>query len=1355
MSYKSIYTYIFFQFFVLPFAVGQSLAIKHLDFQNGLSNNSVLSLYQDSKGFVWVGTYNGLNRYDGYDVKIFRNEIGNRGSLPHNSIYSISEDGQGDIWLAGRKGVSVLGHTTSQFTKVSFTAAHSNPAPLTGNIHKILRLREDKMAVASENYGLVLFNNKRSGTAIPIQTATGLSYAYDAKTVVDDTLNNKIWFWVENKGLFCLDRDKHIAYLKCDLIKNVSTIFQQKNDIWIGTIEGLFCYDIIANTVSANMLSSKLSVVSLTMVNEKLWIGSDGQGLFYLSENDPLRRVIAFDDTDKLKSNSIFSLMKDWNNNLWVGTLRGGCNILYNENSYYSLLKLPSMHQSLADNFIFSFCEDNKGNVWIGTDGAGLKYWDRKKNAFLSYKKEAHQIGGNFITGIVQDGAEHVWLSIWYNGINRFDIPTGQYKQYKLYNKVKDRTEKNTWFVYRDTRSTLWASTTNNGTLYQYDPLIDSFYVFDGRLENIQVMHEDKDGRLWAGDYNNLILLDRTKHHHLFYKINYPVRSILDDSRGFLWVGTEGGGLLVIDKKTMRYKRYSTMDGLPDNAVLRLQNDGNGNIWLSTFSGLASISISDRTVKRLPVDNPEKRNQFSYNAGAVLSDGTLLFGGINGISVLHPKNQPQERNDNHPISLAGISINNTADISPYIDSSRSGYLHLKIPYTNNALSIAFSSPEFLSPDQIQYSYKLDNWDRDWSRPSNNRNVNYSKLSPGIYTFEVKNSNAYNQWDQPSTLVVLTVLPPWYATWWAYFLYVAVGITGIIVYVQYVKYRQRMQYEIRIAHLEAQQESERNERKLSFFTHISHELRTPLTLILNPLKSTLKNIAPYNSVGTNDLHIAYKNARRMLALVDQLMLFRKADENADSLKKSSFRIDALISEVCGCFESLAKEKNITFTYECRYVHSDYVEADKEKLEIILFNLLSNAFKYTGNNGNIKVLGQIHHMQECIIEVEDDGKGIPAKIGAQIFEKFKQTEHSKSGFGIGLYLVRHFVQLHGGDIHYRSVPNKQTLFSARLPIAVPHPIESITQEEASEASFENINLGSLLLDEIIPVPFSDKQNEKFTCDDMITEKRKILIVEDEEPMREYLYQLFKEDYIVRTAINGEVAGKILEKELPDLVISDVQMEPMDGVTLCAIIKNTEKTAHIPVILLTSSVSEETQIKGMNAGADNYVTKPFDNEVLKIKVRGVLENRSKLQQYFFNKVTLRDDQIDNSRIPHEYREFMQQCIQIVENNLDCDDFDIKKFCKAIGMSHSALYKKVKNVSGQTVNRFIRSIRLRQAAVLMLKENYSISQAAFQVGIGDIKYFREQFKALFGMNPSEYIKRYRSNFHKAYHKVPTEADD
>jgi DNA-binding response OmpR family regulator/anti-sigma regulatory factor (Ser/Thr protein kinase) len=568
---------------------------------------------------------------------------------------------------------------------------------------------------------------------------------------------------------------------------------------------------------------------------------------------------------------------------------------------------------------------------------------------------------------------------------------------------------------------------------------------------------------------------------------------------------------------------------------------------------------------------------------------------------------------------------------------------------------------------------------------------------------------------------------------------------IYLYIWYARRQERLKYEIKLAHLESEKEKNLTEKKISFFTHVSHEFRAPLTLIIDPLQQAMKQ--PSGLVPVEDLAVAHRNARRLLSLVDQLLLFRKADSGADVLKVSEMNIVALCREVYQCFSHQAQSRHIHYPFHAS-TETIIIQGDYQKIEIALFNLLSNAFKFTPDGGRI-CFSVIESGQGVRMEVEDSGCGIaPEEIGG-IFGKFRQVESmgtSKVGFGIGLYLVKQFIESHKGMVSCGSKPGQGASFSIFLFKSLP----SLTEAYIEVESGANPGILEELMEDrptglITPAaPLEGK-----TSEEMLTAKSAILIIDDNVEISGYLEHMFAPYYIIYSADNGTEGLRLAERYVPDLIISDIHMKGMDGVELCTKIKESESLGHIPVILMTGASGEDLHLKGLEVGADDYITKPFDVHLLKAKMESILRNRNILQKYFFDSITLKESSV---KVPVRYQQFLSKCIQVVEENIDTEDFTIKKFSKAMGMSHSGLYQRIKSVSGQTTVAFIRSIRLRRAAVLMLQEEMPVNQAAFQVGIGDTRYFREQFLKQFGITPSEYIKKYRHLFSRELNVIRSE---
>jgi signal transduction histidine kinase/ligand-binding sensor domain-containing protein/CheY-like chemotaxis protein/AraC-like DNA-binding protein len=1323
--------------------------VKYLGIDQGLSNNVVLTIYQDYKGFMWFGTYDGLNRYDGYGFKIFRNVIGDTTSLNNNTIYTIEGDKENNIWVGGLKGACVYDPVKSNFTQLKYnTFNNSKWQYVQDNVHTIKATAAGYMLIGSQQNGLLVFTNKRlAGIQIPFQQNAN----YDVTAIEPDAKHNTIWVFIQQVGLCRYNHTNKTLQLVSHALKQANCLKADKQgNLWLGNETGLYYFNTSTRRFSDNYLPWRSKIVNLYIDKQDvLWIGSDGNGLLQLPPG--VAQAAPFVTTtgrSLVNSNAVYAIYEDADGRKWIGTLRGGINMIESHTSSFTHITYnPPGNDNQVNNFILSFCEDEKNNLWIGTDGAGLRYWNRKQNAFTQYTSNSagkNSISSNFITSIVKDFNNEIWVSTWLGAINRFNKTTGAFTRYDCYNPITREKENNVWLLYQDGEKRLWASATNEGSLYLFNRQNNQFELFDNNITNLQCIAEDRQGGFWGGNYSTLFHIDRNNKKHHTYNIGYTLRCIHEDAKHNFWIGTQEGGLLLFNRTTGKYKRYTTADGLPSNSILRLLEDASGNLWLSTYNGLCRFNPQTKSCRNFSQSDGLQSNQFSFNAGLAISSGEFLFGGIKGFNIFYP-DSVQDNKQQPAIFLSGLKINNSPaeGNDQYItDRTLDRIDQVTIPFDRAVVSLDFLALEYNGADKINYAYFLHGWDKDWNYVNRIRTANYSRLQEGKYQFRVKIMNPDGTWGNETQLLNIIVLPPWYRTWWAYLLYF-VSFAGVIyVYIRYTRTQERLRYEIKLAHIENEKEKELMERKMTFFTNVSHEFRTPLSLIINPLKEAL------STDPRNDLKVAWRNARRLLSLVDQLLLFRKADNGSDTCKIAAVDIIHLCDEVYQCFIHQAKRKNIDYRFTTA-TPSLTIYADYEKIEIALFNLLSNAFKFTPENGSI-IFNVLETNNTVILDIRDTGCGIDAADSLRIFEKFQQAGHGKrqSGFGIGLFLVKQFIESHRGSVTCTSQLNQGTTFTITLFKGTGH-LPAHFDLVSGDVDEKNNLLQELAAgveqqaEESIPAPL--KQDGK-QAEEVVTQKRSILLIDDNKEITQYLQQIFGASYLVYAADNGDDGYKLALQHVPDLVISDINMQGMDGIELCAKLKQSDLLGHIPVILLTASAATDMKLKGIEGGADDYITKPFDKTLLQAKVETILRNRNLLQRFFFDSITLKET---TTRVPAEYQEFLRKCIAVIEQNIDTEDFTIKKFSKAMGMSHPALYNKVKSISGQSLNAFIRSIRLRRAAVLMLTENMNIRQAAFQVGINDVRYFREQFVKVFHMTPSEYIKKYRNSFNRDHNVI------
>ena len=1113
-------------------------------------------------------------------------------------------------------------------------------------------------------------------------------------------------------------------------------IFIKRNgDVLIGNNDGV--YQLEKNTLRPYKLIPPMSVRDIAEDDRGgLWIASDGNGLWYLPVK--ANKAVRFSSTGgSINSNSIYDIYLDKEGRKWVGTLRGGINILEEKKSLFKTIYFNTSNSKEENNFILSFYEDTQSNLWIGTDGAGLRYWNKLSNTSTTYvnSSDPNSISSNFVTSIKEDSQNDLWIATWFGGINRLNKANKTFKRYSCYNPYKNFVENNVWSIFLDSKKRLWASCSSGG-LYIYNKTADRFDLFDKSLVVFQILGEDSNGKLWGGSSDSLVLIDTEKKEYKAFTIGYAVTSLQEDKYHIFWVGTEGGGLVKFNSSTQTFTRITTNNGLPSNVILRILKDKAGNLWLSTYNGLCRYNPALNTFRNFTRADGLLSNQFNYNAALISKSGEFLFGGIKGFIEFFPDKIIDKKNT-PKLFLTGLKIDNTSveENDTYVTGRNKDIItSITVPFDKATLSLNFIALEYSAKDNRQFAYYLKQWDKDWTVVNNSGIANYSHLHEGSYTFYVKVLTSEGIWSGEQKLLSVKVLPPWYRTWWAYLLYIG-GIVGAIgLYIRYNKHQERLRYEIRLALVEKEKEKELTERKISFFTHISHEFRTPLTLIISPIMELVSETV--SEIQRKKLTIIQRNARRLLSLVDQLLLFRKVDSIEQQLKMENFDLNDVCEEVFLCFTQLATSKHINLQFE-RPDKPYIVQGDKEKIEIILFNLVSNALKYTPAKGEV-ILSITETAEHLNILIKDNGYGIADNIGNKLFVSFYQADNkekaSETGFGIGLYVSQKLAQAHSGKLSFESTEGKGTTFTLTLPKS-SSPIDSTTVVQPVDRPKSLVNKLVSELIEVAEIEQEVSENESTVIDKIISGLPSMLIVDDSADIREYIKQIFIQQFNIYEADNGMSAFEIISKELPDIVVSDVIMKKMDGIELCRKVKESDTLSHIPIILLTASGSEESKLRGIECGAEDYIKKPFDKELIMARVQNILKARRRLQQYFLNTVTLQP----TSGIDSENKEFLERCIKIIEAHQDETEFTVQVFAKKIGMSHPALYKKIKSISGLTVNVFIRYLRVRKAANLLINTNKTILEVTYDTGFNDMKYFREQFSKLFGMKPSEYVKRYR----------------
>lgn len=1342
------------------FAQSEHYNFSKLDIYNGLSHNQVNAILKDADGFVWFGTPSGLNRYDGYSCKIFRNKHDDSTSLYDNYINALYELPGGKMWVTARDTPCIYDAHTEKFDGHYRSYLQSLGLP-GGTMRSIVKGDKGRYWFLYDSLDLYLYSDVDK-KAKPFRN----SFKFDPSqkiTSIKETKDGKLWLVYQNGFLqqYDIASNKIVfsstAFQKLNRGNNpYSLLVDNDGDVWIWWIPyGVFLFHPQDNSIrqfSENSFPSRLNSNLITQIvqddNGLIWVGTDHGGVTLIDKKNNFRTSFLVNDPKdprSLSQNSVLTVYKDDNGIIWMGTYKQGVNYL-NSN----IVKFPHYHhqesnaKSLQYDDVNRFVEDRSGNIWIGTNGGGLIYFDRKNNTFRQYLHDANNsnsLSSNVIVSLWLDHEDKLWIGTFFGGLNCFDG-----KNFKHYthndNDPSSIANDNVWEILEDSKQNLWVGTLGGG-LDLLDKKTNGFKHYQYREEDpnsplrsnyVSAFLEDRKGNLWIGTNAGVVVFEKDKTAPTFYQHSIDKSSLsknnvicfLEDSKGRIWVGTQEG-LNLFNERTKKFEVFTAKDGLPDNTILNILEDNHQTLWISTPNGLCNVILNQTesgpgfSILNYDETNNLQNREFNENAALKTSSGELIFGGPSGFNIIDPDKIIKPVYHPKIVFTALQILNNDVEVGEEVNGRvllQQSLPHLQridLKYKENVFSIEFASLDFSHSSRDKYAYMLEGFNADWLyADGSQRRVTYTNLDPAHYVFKVKILNANGVWSDVKTLDI-NVAPPFWRTPVAYIIYVLI-IFGILLLARKLTLdRIHMKFEMRQQRREAERAHALDELKTKFFTNVSHEFRTPLSLIISPLDKIIKN--------TNDedqkkqLNLVHRNAKRLLNLVNQLLDFRKIEVQGLKLHPSVGDMIQFAKDITCSFSDIAEKKNIQLSFDSN-VDSLEIYFDRDKVEKILFNLLSNAFKYTHDNGSVSVkliyAPLVDEEGTLAIEVQDTGIGIPADKHEKIFERFFQTDVPETmvnqGTGIGLAITKEFVKLHGGVITVKSEPEKGTCFVVTLPAkkiqeSFVHPATPVLIENAEQIVFEE-----------------SESNGK---------KKTIFIVEDNEDLRFYLKENLRREYHVEEATNGKEGWERIKLMNPDLVVSDIMMPLMDGIELSRKIKTDTLTAHIPVILLTAMGSEEKQIEGFKAGVNDYITKPFTFEILVSRIKNLLAQQKLLQKRFQKQIEVNPSEVTVTPVD---KKFLKQALEVVEKFIDKPEFSVEDFSREMCMSRVALYKKILSLTGKAPLEFIRSIRLKRAAQLLEKSGMSVSEIAYEVGFNNPKNFTKYFKEEFKVLPSQY---------------------
>ncbi|AYD47294.1 hybrid sensor histidine kinase/response regulator transcription factor [Arachidicoccus soli] len=1344
------------------FGQGEYFNFSRLNTSNGLSNNQVNAILKDSDGFLWFGTSSGLDRYDGSSFKIFRKKTDDSTSLCDNSISTLFPLPDGNIWVVTRGEPCIYEENKEKFNS-NYNSYLNSLHLAAGNISKIVQGHDGRYWFLYDDHSLYLYSEKNKKTNRFTQQPI---FKPDAKiSALGETRDGKLWLVYQNGFLqeYDIKSDKIISSSNALQKINKGNIpyellVDREGDVWVWYyVYGVYFFHPQNGSIrqfnentSPNRLKSNIVSGIVQDENGLIWVATDHGGITLINKKKNFQTSFLLNDPDDSKSltqNSIVKIYKDDNGNIWLGTYKQGVNYL-NSN----VVQFPLYHHqesntnSLPYDDVNKFVEDKSGNIWIGTNGGGLIYFNRKNNSFKQYlhnSKDNNSLSSNVIISLCIDHEGILWIGTYFGGLNSFDGK--RFTHYKHNNSIPSSlADDNIWDIFEDHDYNLWIGTLGGG-LDRFDRNINGFehFPFVQGAKNgppsdfVSKIIQDKQDNLWIGTDDGVVVFSKGKNKWLVYQhskeknslSNNNIISLLEDGKGRIWIGTREG-LNLFNAQTNGFQAFTTSDGLPDNMIMNILEDRNQTLWISTPNGLCN-AIPKKNKNGLAIsviDYDETNNlqnqEFNNNAALTLRDGKLMFGGPSGFNIIDPSAikmsvyQPKIVFTELKILNKVISPGEKIDGRVLLPASLLKLKGIDLKYMENVFSISFASLNYTHSSRERYAYMLEGFNADWLYTDGlQRAATYTNLDPGHYLFKIKALKSDGSWSSVKSLEII-IEPPFWRTSLAYFIYVLI-IAGILLLIRRITLdRIHMRYEVAHQRREAERIHSLDQLKTKFFTNVSHEFRTPLSLVIAPLDKIIKQTTDQEQ--KMQLSLVQRNAKRLLNLVNQLLDFRKMEVQEIKLHPAIGDIIGFCKDISQSFMDIAEKKRIQFSFSSN-VDNLEIYFDKDKIEKILFNLLSNAFKYTHDNGIVSIDLMYKSLNDddtngtLAIKVQDSGIGIPADKQERVFERFFQTEIPATivnqGTGIGLAITKEFVKLHNGTISLKSELEKGTCFTVLLP---------------AKKIFEppvRVVVNPIMLNEVEQIDSNiEAKNSK---------KKKILIVEDNEDLRFYLKDNLKGQYHIEEACNGKEGWEKIKICYPDLIVSDIMMPLMDGVELVTKIKSETLTAHIPVILLTAMGSEEKELEGLKAGANDYVTKPFTFEILESRISNLIAQQKLLQKRFQKQIEVNPSEITISSVDEK---FMQQALEVVEKHMDDPDFSVENFSQEMCMSRVTLYRKILSITAKTPVEFIRVIRLKRAAKLLTKSGMSIAEIAYDVGFNNPKIFSKCFKEEFKITPSQY---------------------
>lgn len=1310
----------------LSWAIPVNFRFKHFSVEDGLFSNSVRALLQDRRGLIWFGTDEGLNYYDGVNIHGCFCDGKKLGGWKNDFVCSLFEDEESRLWIGTETGLFIYSYNDNSFTP--FAAQTRSGIRITTQIGNVTQDKDLNIWISTYGQGVFKYHTKTQ----ELEQYEFIAHDGIVPCVYADT-DNSIWA-VASQGdvpLYKLNKAANrfepssMRYLPGESSSRALVVLEDSSHfLWLGTWDcGLQRVDRYSGEVTTYLHpSSPKGIMHIHSLMEyepgKLMIGSDdGLSLFTVATGEHLLFNNEETNPYSLSNKFVYPVVKDREGGIWIGTFYGGVNYISPHSDQFEGYVQSRFTNSVNGNIIGRFCEDKRGDVWIASDDGGLNRYTPTTGCFVNYMPSTkNSISYHNVHALCMDD-DNLWIGTYSGGLNVLNTKTGVFKKYISYHNDSTTIDDNSIYaILKDRDNQIWV--TSMSGVNRYNAATDNF----SRVKELGILTID----------------------------------IKQDTKGTIWFATQGKGLFKYDPKKDIWKNYISSDkpgALPSNQINSICIDTKGQLWIGTTSGLCQYNMERDSFERIPLVIPSnsinciiedqqilwlttskglvrytpgegcqvftksdglQSDHFLANSGIKTSDGKIYIGSVNGFNTFYPY-RIRSNTFVPPVILTSLEIFNkeimVGDPAGCLPRALSQLDQLTLSYKENVFSIRYAALSYCTPEKNQYAYKLEGFDKEWNYVGNQSKATYTNLPAGTYLFRVKGSNSDGVWNEEGTRLKIVIYPPFYKTMAFQILYFILIGVAFVFFIRYILWRTKKRHVAEINKLNASKEKEVHKAKIQFFTMIAHEIRTPVSLIIGPLEKIMQSALQLPEVLRNDLTIIDRNSQRLLFLVNQLLDFRKVEQEGTLISCSAHNIHQLLAAVCERFKPWITQRGASLIVQ--YPDADFIATvDREAITKVVSNLLTNASKYTQDEVLLSCSVQAEQ-HTFTIRVTDNGEGISEHEQAKIFKPFYQSMSNKPGTGLGLSIAQSIVEAHGGCIEVSSIPGQGATFSVTLPIDQPQSGEATDQEGVINPSIPEDILSETLQ------PISSKN------------KPVMLIADDNEEMIGFLSGNFCDRYVILAAADGRKALKLLQSNDVTLIISDWMMPEMDGVEFCKAVRANQLTSHIPFILLTAKTDVASKVESMDCGADAHIEKPFSVQYLEACIKNLIDLRSLLRQKFSRMPLVPLHSIAGNSADEQ---FLTRMNDIIEHNFSNSDLSVDFLAEKLCISRSGLFAKIKTLANVTPNELIQLIRLKKAAALLLENKYRVNEVSYMVGFNNPSYFSKCFQKQFGVKPGEF---------------------